>query len=145
MLRKTITPLLSFVLLMGFLVPTVIPGVYAEDLPGTIKPGGQDLPGTITPASPLSSYSTLKSPFAFETVAQLVSKILLIVVKVGWVLAFFFLIWSGFLFVTAAGSEEKLKTAKDTFVWTIVGSCIVLGAQVLSKVIETTVKNVVGS
>ena len=93
----------------------------------------------------IGSECRLKSPFAFETVSQLVAKILEIVVKVGWILAFFFIIWSGFLFVTAAGSEEKLKTAKATFVWTFIGSCIVLGAQVLSSIVENTVKSVVGS
>ncbi len=48
----------------------------------------------------------------------------------------FFLILSGFKFVTAQGSEDKLKEAKTTFRITITGAVIIVGAQTIAAVLE---------
>jgi hypothetical protein len=43
-----------------------------------------------------------------------------------------FIIWSGFLFATAQGSEEKLRSAKSTLLWTIIGLAVAVGAWTLA-------------
>ncbi len=77
----------------------------------------------------------LQNPLKAETFDQLISAIADIVMKIGGTLAFLFIIWSGFLFVTARGSEEQLKKAKVTFQWTIIGTAVLLGAAVIAKII----------
>jgi len=62
-----------------------------------------------------------------------------IVLPIGSIIAVFFLIYAGFLFVTAGGNEDKLATAKKTFLWTIVGIAILLGAVVISNGIKNTI------
>lgn len=141
MLKKVSATIIPLVFLFSLFLPLVSSEVFAQIKESTgVMVKEQSVTKTCT-----GNECKLQNHFAFSSVGELVRKLLEIVVKVGWVLAFFFLIWSGFLFVTAGGSEEKLKTAKATFIWTIVGSAIVLGAQVLSVLIENTVKNVVGS
>ncbi len=49
------------------------------------------------------------------------------------------IIYSGFLFVTAGGNDGKLKEAKEKFYCVLIGIAILLGAEILSKVIENTV------
>ena len=74
-----------------------------------------------------------------ESFAQLIAAIANIIMKVGIPIAAIFLIYSGLMFVTARGSEEQLKKAKNTFMWTVVGTGILLGAVVIAKGIEATI------
>lgn len=74
-----------------------------------------------------------------STFADLISKIAGIVLKIGFPIAVLFIIYSGFLFATARGSEEKIKTAKKTFTWAIIGTAILLGAEVLALAIKATI------
>lgn len=61
-----------------------------------------------------------------------------IILPLGVTIAVFFLIYSGFLFVTAQGSEQKLEKAKSTFLWTVVGSAVLLGAWTIAQAIAGT-------
>ena len=76
-----------------------------------------------------------------STFYGLILKIADIVFLIGVPIAVIFIIYSGLLFVTARGNEEKLKTAKRTFWWAILGTAILLGAKVLALAIEATVKS----
>jgi len=62
-----------------------------------------------------------------------------IVVPIGAVVVAFFIIWSGFLFVTAGGNEEKIKTARTTFTYTVIGAAVLLGAWTITQAIKATV------
>ncbi len=48
--------------------------------------------------------------------------------EAGLALAVILIIWSGFLFVTALGNDEKIKKAKKTFLWTLVGTAVFFGS-----------------
>jgi hypothetical protein len=63
-----------------------------------------------------------------------------VLIKFGIPIAGLFVIYSGFLFVSARGSEDKVKTAKKTFYSTIIGTAILLGAWVIVTVISATVR-----
>ncbi|GEM_PF-3178794 len=83
----------------------------------------------------------LESPFKEDlTLLDFLNKILKeIVLPIGAVVAVVALVFSGFLFVTAQGNEDKLKTAKKTFTWTVVGIAVLLGALVISEGIRNTI------
>ena len=51
----------------------------------------------------------------------------------------FFIIYAGFLFVTAQGKDEALKSARKALVNALIGAAIVFGAFVILEVIEATV------
>ena len=61
------------------------------------------------------------------------------VTKVGFYVVVLFIIYSGFLFVKAAGNPKALDEAKQVFLYTVIGAAILLGAMVLARVIEGTV------
>ncbi len=93
-----------------------------------------------------SAYATVSFPNPIKStdLKQLVKDILDVVVDFGAIIVVFFVVYSGFLFVKAQGDPAGLKKAKDTFFWTIVGGMIVLGAHVLSRVIQNTVDQIQG-
>jgi uncharacterized BrkB/YihY/UPF0761 family membrane protein len=72
-------------------------------------------------------------------IPTLVSTIVDQVANVGYFVIVFFILYSGFLFVTARGDEAGLKKAKEVFLWTVIGAAVLLGAKVLSAVIKGTV------
>lgn len=74
--------------------------------------------------------------------AQFIQLVLRAVMKIGAVVVVFFVVYSGFLFVTAQGNEEKLKKAKNAMLWTLVGAAILLGAELLATVITNTITNI---
>jgi hypothetical protein len=50
----------------------------------------------------------------------------------------FFIIYSGFLFVTARGNEESLTKAKQALLYAIIGGVIIAGAEALAIIIADT-------
>jgi len=86
---------------------------------------------------------TLPNPFAcgtpctlFTLLSTIIDKIIL---PIGGVLAVLSFIYAGFLYVTAQGSADKLKTAHKALLYTSVGTAVLLGSWVLAKVIENTI------
>lgn len=98
----------------------------------TVRPPESD--NTVGPPAylrnPLGEDSTLETFFA-----QLLEVLIIIAIPI----VVFFIIYAGFLYVTAGGSEDKIKKATSAFTWAIVGGVLILGAQVLTDVIRETV------
>lgn len=86
--------------------------------------------------------NTLPNPLTgVNSFGELIQKILRVVVDIGVPVATLFIIYSGFLFVKAQGNPEKLKEAKETFFWTIIGTAVLLGAWVLAQAIKGTIES----
>ncbi len=84
--------------------------------------------------------ATIPNPLgANTTVFSFVTTLLDTIFPIASLLSIFFLIFSGFLMVTAGGNEEKLSKARQAFLWTVIGVAILLGAKVLSAVICGTI------
>lgn len=78
------------------------------------------------------------NPIAQTDIYGLIKAILDFVVKIGAVVVVFYMIYAGFQFVTAQGNEDKISTAKKSFMWTVIGALILLGAMTLSGVVCNT-------
>ena len=50
-----------------------------------------------------------------------------------------FIIYAGFLFVTAGGNEAQVTKAKTVILWTLIGAAVLLGAKVIAAAIQATV------
>ncbi len=61
-------------------------------------------------------------------------------VKIALPFLVLFTVYSGLLFVMARGNEEKLKEAKEHFLYVIIGATIVLGSWTLAKLLAGTVE-----
>ncbi len=82
-------------------------------------------------------FADLENPLNSNTFAELVENIAEIVAQIGFPIAALAIIYSGFLFVSARGNEKQLEDAKRTFLWTIIGTAILLGAWAIAIAIQT--------
>ena len=93
---------------------------------------GVNPPGSITLTNPLRPGTNN----IYEFIRDVINNIVL---PIGGVVVVIFIIYSGFLFVTAQGNDEKLKKAKRNFLYVVIGTAILLGAWVIAVAIENTI------
>ena len=95
--------------------------------------------------NPVTVTATLDNPFncngvdpctLFTMFEAIINDILL---PIGGVLAVMAFIYSGFLYVTAQGNTDKLKTAHNALLYTSIGTAVLLGSWVIAEVIENTI------
>lgn len=109
--------------LLIFVLPAVIvPSIAFAALCGTYNGAG------------------LSNPICTTSLAAFLANLLRLVAYIAFPIIVLFLVYVGFLFVSAQGNPEKLKEAKSYFFWAIVGALIVLGAEALSLAIKATVE-----
>lgn len=89
----------------------------------------------LSPTNATAQGGTIKNPIEANTFLELVEAIARAITAIGIPLVAIFLVWAGFLFVTARGNEEQLKRAKTTFFWALVGGAVVIGAWALAVAI----------
>ncbi len=75
---------------------------------------------------------------------ELIAAVLDIVMMIGFPIAVLAIMYSGFLFVTAQGNSEKLESAKNALLWTVIGTAVLLGSWVLSVGISSTIESLRG-
>ena len=79
------------------------------------------------------------NPLNFGTLPAFLNAILDAVILIAFPILVLFLVYSGFLFISAQGNPAKLADARKIFIWTLIGALLVLGAKALSLAIEATV------
>lgn len=83
----------------------------------------------------------LENPVEANTFGELLQRLAKAIAIVGTPLVGIFIIWSGFLFVTARGNEQQIEKAKKTFFWTVVGAMLVVGAWAIATALEDLAKS----
>lgn len=102
------------------------------------------LPTIVFSASGDFGGTGLENPIEADSIEELVATILDILVLIGTPIVIFFLIYAGFLFVTARGNVTKIDTAKQAFLWTLIGGLVILGAKVIAEIIKSTIDQIAG-
>jgi hypothetical protein len=76
------------------------------------------------------------------SVEAVLQKVMEIVSVIGGIVVVFFIIYSGYKFVTAGDSDTDRTKAKDTFFATIIGGAILLGAGIIASIVVNTVNSI---
>jgi Type IV secretion system pilin len=84
---------------------------------------------------------TLDNPLKVGSIAELLEAILNIVIVLATPIIVFFIIYSGFLYVTARGNAEQIKQASNALLYAVIGGVVIIG----SVAIATIVKNLVAA
>jgi|AntAceMinimDraft_5_1070358.scaffolds.fasta_scaffold58627_2 hypothetical protein len=79
-----------------------------------------------------------------NNVPDLVEAILNIVLQIGVPLVALGIIYAGYKFIAAQGVPDKLKEAKDTLVYVLLGAAILLGAYAIAQAVVSTINAVRG-
>jgi hypothetical protein len=136
-MKKIIIILSIFTILMSpAFVYAQTKSTGSKDTTTTRTEGGKESPAVM---------STLTNPLkGVDSIGDLFYKIVDFVMSLSYVVIAFFLLLSGFKFVTAQGSDEKLTEAKHTFYYTIIGALILIGANTIIKVIQSVITGLQG-
>jgi len=89
-----------------------------------------------------TSSGGLENPLTVSSFPEFLNAILGGIVKIGAIFLTVMVIYVGFLFVAAQGNEEKIRSARSALMWTVIGGLILLGAQAISLVIQSTVTSI---
>jgi hypothetical protein len=134
-MRYIMAVLFVCVVTLGFIFPKTI--VLAETDGGnnvnTALDGGNNVNSAVLENPLDSSISTIPAFFSVLIDILLVFAIPFIV---------FFIIYAGFLYVTAQGNAEKIKTAHNALLYALIGGMLILGANVLLDIITNTVDQI---
>ena len=138
-MSNTLQKKISTVLIVSLLtLSSVIPSlVYGQTGAGAGAGAGSTAGGVSAPPPPIQ----LKNPLTVNSIQELLNLILQVVIIFAVPIIVFFVIYSGFLYVTAQGKPDQITKATKAFTWTIIGALIVLGAQILLIVITNTVNS----
>lgn len=79
------------------------------------------------------------NPLNFPTIDSLLMAVLNVVIVVSIPIVVFFLIFSGFLYVTARGNAEKIKQASRALTYGIIGGVIIVGSVAILAIVENLV------
>jgi len=93
----------------------------------------------LLPSVALAQSKTLNNPLAFPTITELLQAILNIVIVVSLPIVALFIIYAGFLYVTAQGNPEKLQQASRALLYGIIGGVIIIGSVAILTIIENLV------
>lgn len=87
-----------------------------------------------------STSSSFNNPIAaFPTIADLFVAILNVMIVVSTPIVVFFIIYAGFMYVTARGNPEKIKIASKALVYGIIGGVVILGSIAIMEIIKNLV------
>ena len=74
-----------------------------------------------------------------DSIVDFIKNLLENIIKIGIPIIALAIIYSGFLFVFARGNPEKITSAKEALLYTLIGSALLLGSWALAQLISNTV------
>jgi hypothetical protein len=94
------------------------------------SPSGSDCPKGVC----------IQNPIKADNIIELFETIIDIVLVFAVPIIVFFIIYAGFMYVTARGNESKISQAHMALLYALIGGVLILGAKVLIAVISGTVE-----
>ncbi len=89
-----------------------------------------------------SATAALKNPLGgIPNVETLFQSIMIAFITISVPIIVFFVIYAGFLYVTAQGNPEKIKAASKALLYAIIGGVIIIGAIAITTIVGNTVNS----
>ena len=83
----------------------------------------------------------LENPLKYKSISAVLLAILDVLVIFMIPIIILFIIYAGFLYVTARGNQSTIETAHRTLLYAVIGGLLILGARALLAVIQGTVNS----
>ena len=81
-------------------------------------------------------YIGIKNPATgINSISEIVTAVVRVVRMVAIPFVVLAIIYSGWLFIAAQGNPDKLKSARGVFFWTLIGTLVVLSAELIASVL----------
>lgn len=85
---------------------------------------------------------TIENWLKVGTIPEFLSALFQDIAEIGAVVLAFYIVYTGFLFVSAQGNEQALQKAKESLKWVLIGGAIILGAWTLSLAVLETINTI---
>lgn len=95
--------------------------------------------GSIALAQAPTTAVALVNPLKVGSIAELLEAILNIVIVLATPIIVFFIIYSGFLYVTARGNAEQVKQASNALLYAVIGGVIIIGSVAIAAIVKNLV------
>ncbi len=80
-----------------------------------------------------------KNPLSFPSITDMLVALLNVSIIIAIPIVVLFLIYSGFLYVTARGNAEKVQEAARALTYGVIGGVIIIGSVAITGIIKSTV------
>lgn len=84
----------------------------------------------------------LKNPMAVNSIQELLEALIGIIIVFATPIIIFFIVYAGFLYVTARGNEQTITQANRALLYAIIGGLLILGAFALITIITNLISAV---
>ena len=82
------------------------------------------------------SYSFGNPISEIQTINDLINEIIKFLFNLAIVICPIIIVYAGFLYITAAGNQQKIATAQKTLIWALIGLAVVLLASAVPNIIK---------
>ncbi|MDQ3244997.1 MAG: pilin [bacterium] len=140
LMKKTLVYASMFVFVFSVVLFPV--ASFASHVQGDLTEGHNGAEGDLSDTDNNAGNDTitkLKNPIEVDNLNDFIKTILEGAIKIGIPIVAIAIIYSGFLYVTAMGNEEKLKTAHKAITYTLIGAALLLGSWAIAQLISDTV------
>ncbi len=127
--------------ILCLLVPLIVISVFAQV--GVVEaacPPECAVPDNVTNPTPGSV--NLDNPLLVDSVEGLFRAILAVVLVFAVPIIVFFIVYAGFLYVTARGNEQTITQANRALLYALIGGLLILGAYVFIEIISNLIESV---
>lgn len=88
---------------------------------------------------PSKGVVSLQNPLSVNSIEELLEALLGIVLVLATPIIIFFIIYAGFLYVTARGNVEQVQTATRALTYAIIGGILIIGAFAITTMIKNLI------
>lgn len=81
----------------------------------------------------------LNNPLQVGTITELLNEILKIFITIATPLVIFFIIYAGFMYVTARGNPAEIEKAHRAITYALIGGVLIIGAVAIGQIIKNLV------
>lgn len=89
--------------------------------------------------SPTQGSVQLKNPLKVGTIEGLLVAILNVVIVIAIPIVVFFIIYAGFLYVTAKGNASQVEQATRALLYAVIGGVIIIGSVAIAGIVRNIV------
>lgn len=111
---------------------------------GGNPPGDQPSGGNPPDGQPVGGNcdNCLVNPLKVDSITEFLLAIIEILLIFATPIIVIYIMYAGFLFVTARGAPGELEHARNALLYALIGGVIIVGARVIINIIQTTINQI---
>jgi len=104
-----------------------------------LNPGTEKTIDTNTSTPTFDLNIKFENPLKAQTIQDAIKLFMGVIFRLAIPVIVFFFLWTGLSYIFALGNADKLKKVHNMFLWTVIGTLLVLGAYAITNVIVGTI------